>query len=227
MSCEKGTAVNSSKEYLSQFGSCKLTVKINPKNHVIDYILLDEYDNDIYIKSIMKAFSEVIYGLPILEANDHGVLRLENLLRDDDVVHPIKGIVMPRNSCELFEIPTKLIRAVYDQYTQEENYHPLANTYCPKEIQEWKNLDIKEREKIVSEKINNFCIVHKIEEYDAKLIGDMRVEFAADKDKYPSLAKLLFDMETIIDKELGFSLEIMFTEKQDANKKRKTRGEQL
>lgn len=206
-------------EYIAAFNGCELKISVNPNTHIIDSATVNECENDLYKQGMMNAFCNLIIGLPILEAHDHGVLRLENSLRDN-VIHPIKGIIMPGNSCKLFEIPTNLIRAIYDQYVKEENYHPVANTYRPKEIQEWKNLDIKDRERIVSEKINTFCIEHKIAEYDAKLIGDMRVEFAADKEAYPSLAKLLFDMETSIDKELGFSLEVMFTEKQDANKKR-------
>lgn len=207
-------------EYIANFKGCELKVSVNPATNIIESATINECESDLYKQGVMKAFCNLIIGLPILEAHDHGVLRLEHLLRDSSLVHPIKGIIMPGNSCELFEIPLHLIRAIYDRYSDEQNYHPQVNAYRPKEIKEWKNLDIQDREKIVFEKIKNFCKEHNIEEYDAKLIGDMRVEFAADKEVYSSLAKLLFDMEVSIDKELGFSLEIMFTEKSDANKKR-------
>lgn len=206
-------------EYFTVFNGCELKISVNPNTHIIDNATVNACENDPYKQGMMKAFCGLIIGLPILEAHDHSVLRLENLLRGN-IIHPVKGIIMPENSCELFTIPLHLIRALYDQYAKEQNYHPLVNTYTPKEVNEWKNLDIKEREKIVFEKIRKFCSTHNIEEYDAKLIGDMRVEFVADKEVYSSLSKLLFDMEKNIDRELGFSLEIMFTEKLDANKKR-------
>lgn len=206
-------------EYKATYNGCELKLSINPNTHIIDNAMVNECDYNPYKLGMMRAFCTLIVGLPILEAQDHGVLRLENLLRDD-VVHPVKGIIMPGNSCELFEIPLHLIRVLYNQYSKEQNYYPLTNTYTPKEILEWKSLPINDREKIVFEKIKNFCMQHHIEEYEAKLIGEMRVEFAADKEVYSSLAKLLFDMEISIDKELGFSLEVMFTEKKDTNKKR-------
>ena len=206
-------------EYNATYNGCELKLSINSTTHIIDNAMINECEYEPYKLGMMKAFCALIVGLPILEAQDHGVLRLENLLRDT-LVHPIKGIIMPGNSCELFETPLHLIRALYNQYSKEQNYYPLVNTYTPKEIQEWKSLPINDREKIVFEKIKNFCMQHNIEEYEAKLIGEMRVEFATDKEVYSSLAKLLFDMEKSIDKELGFSLEIMFTEKKDTNKKR-------
>ncbi|MDD4854946.1 MAG: hypothetical protein PHQ22_07410 [Sulfuricurvum sp.] len=209
-------------EYRATYSGCELKISLNPNTHIIDNAMVNECEHDLYKLGMMKAFCALIIGLPILEAQDHGVLRLENLLRDT-VPHPIKGIIMPRNSCELFETPLHLIRDLYNQYSKEQNYYPLVNTYTPKEAQEWKSLPLNDREKIVFEKIKNFCMQHNIEEYEVKLIGELRVEFAADKEVYSSLAKLLFDMEKSIDKELGFSLEVMFTEKKDTNKKRQTR----
>lgn len=206
-------------EYTTNFNGCELKVSIDTNTHIIENATVNECENDFYKLGVMKAFCRLIFGLPILEAHDHGVLRLEGILRKN-AAHPVKGVIMPGNSCELFVIPLTLIRAIYNQYSSEQNYHPLVNTYTPKEIKAWKNLDVKEREKIVFEKIKKFCDEHNIKEYDAKLIGDMRVEFSADKGIYSSLAKLLFDMEVSIDNDLGFSLEIMFTEKLDANKKR-------
>ncbi|MCD4756721.1 MAG: hypothetical protein K8R39_00435 [Arcobacteraceae bacterium] len=208
-------------EYKEIENGCELTISVNPNSHVIDNAVFDISNNDKYLQGVMNAFCEIIRGLPILEAQDHSVLRLENLLRDDSMVHSIKGVIMPSNSCEIFKTPLHLIRNIYKQYCETQNYQPIVNTYSPNAITKWKNLDIKERENIVSENIATFCKKNNIDNYDIKLIGDMRVEFFADKEIYPSLAKLLFDMETSISKELGFSLEIMFVEKQDANRKRK------
>lgn len=208
----------SSKKFSSEFNGYELTVWIDIKTHIIDNASINECKKDIYSDSLMKVFCQILIGIPILEANDHAVMRLENKLRDEDS-KPVEGIVMPENSCELFETPLRTIRDIYMQYKTEENYNPFANTYNPKEIKEWKELDISEREKIVSERISYFCKQHNIKEYKATLIGDVRVEFVSEKND--GLPKLLLDIETSIGKELGFSLEVMFTEKQDSNKKRK------
>ena len=204
-------------EYSANFEGCELRLNIDTNTHIINSSSTNDCDDSLK-SGIMKAFCEIITELPILEANDHGVLRLEHVLRDS-VVHTVKGIIMPENSFKLFTIPLKLIRQIYTQYSKEQNYNPVVNIYNPKEIKEWKKLDISEREKIVYERIDYFCKQHNIKDYKATLIGDVRVEFVAEKND--ALAKLLFDIETNISKELGFSLEVMFTEKQDSNKKRK------
>lgn len=212
-------------EYKEIENGCELTISVNPNSHIIDNAVFDISNNDKYLQGVMNAFCETIRGLPILEAQDHSVLRLENLLRDDSVTHTVKGVIMPMNSCIIFEAPLNLIRNIYQQYCETQNYQPLVNIYSPNAIAKWKKLDIKERESIVSEKISIFCKKNNINNYDIKLIGDMRVEFFVDKNLYPSLAELLFNMEKMIGKELGFSLEIMFVEKQDANRKRKNKDE--
>lgn len=200
---------------------CELTLSINPISNIIENATINNCENDKYKQGMMYAFCKIISGMPILEANDHAVIRLENLLRDKHVAHPIQGVIMPTNSCELFRIPLNLIRAIYDQYSNTQNYHPLVNTYRPYAIKKWKKLNIQERENIVDQKIKLFSKKHNIEEYTAKLIGDMRVEFVADKEIYnSSLSQLLFDLEVYLSNELGFSLEIMYTEQKDANKKR-------
>lgn len=205
-------------KYSASFQDCSLELDIDKSTHIIKRTSINKCGNDPIKLCMMKAFCKVISGLPILEANDHGVLKLENILRGN-MVHKVKGIIMPENSCKLFMIPLNLIRQIYIKYSKEQNYSPLVNAYMPKEIREWKKMDILEREKIVYKLIDAFAKKHNIKDYETTLIGDVRVEFITEKND--SLAKLLLDLEINISKELGFSLEVMFTEKQDTNKKRK------
>ena len=210
-------------EYKNLYNDCELKISINTSTHIIDNASFIISNDDKYSENVMKAFCDVIIGIPILEAQDHGVLRLENLLRDETIPHSIKGVKMPTNSCELFQIPLFLIRNLFLQYTTKENYQPLANTFSPLSIKTWKSLTPHEREEIIEEKVSKFCKKYDINNYDFLIIGDMRIQFIVDKNLQESLGKLLFDMEISIGKELGFSLEIMFGEKKDANRKRKSK----
>ena len=220
-SCKEYKQNENCVEYVSFYNNCELKISINKDSHIIDNVSVNISNDNKYIKNLMKAFCDVIIGMPILEAQDHSVLRLETLLRDESLTHTIKGVIMPTNCCELFETPLQLIRNLFLQYSEQENYLPLGNTYSPLSIKDWKNLLPEEREDIIKEKVSGFCKKRGIENYDFIIIGDMRIEFIIDKTLYESLGKLLFDMERSIGKELGFSLEVMFTEKKDANRKRK------
>lgn len=143
-------------EYTAIENGCELIVSINLNSHIIDNAMVKISSDNKYLQGLMQAFCNIIIGLPILEAQDHSVLRLENLLRDDSVIHTIKGIIMPINSCIIFKAPLNLIRNIYQQYCETQNYQPLVNNYNPNAIAKWKKLDIKERESIVSEKISIF-----------------------------------------------------------------------
>ena len=210
-------------EYISTYKGCKFKLSININTHRIDSVFVSVEANSEYIQNVMNAFINIIKGIPILEAHDHGVLRLENLLRNETISHSVQGVIMPANSCELFQIPQYLIRDIFRQYCKNENYEPLANTYTSLEVLNWKKLSVEEREVIIKEKVSSFCKVNNIKDYDFIVLDDMRIHFIVEKNEYKSLGKLLFDMERSIGKELGFSLEIMFSEKKDANRKRKTK----
>ena len=210
-------------EYISSYKDCKLKLSINTSTHIIDSIFVGAETNSKYMANVMNAFIEILEDIPILEAQDHSVLRLENLLRDKTISHPIKGVIIPINASDLFEIPQHLIRDIFMQYSKSVNYKPLVNTYTQSEITNWKSLSAEEREIIIREKVSSFCKNYNIKEYDFIVLDDMRIEFIIEKNEYKSLGKLLFDMERSISQELGFSLEIMFREKKDANRKRKTK----
>lgn len=212
-------------EYNEEYQGYFLKISINTKTHIIDNATIDTKDGDKDDKIISKTFCKTIIGLPILEASDHSLIRLENLLRDNDIKHNIKGVIMPSNTLDIFKILLVLIRNIYKQYSKKQNYNPPVNTYRGDINLEWKKLNMNIKEKKIIEIIDVFCKKNNIENYDIKIIRDTRIEFALDKDLYPLLAKLLFDMEVFISRKLGFTLEVMFLEKKDTNKRSKEKNE--
>ena len=206
-------------EFVITYKNCKLLVNINSKTHIIENAV--GVSSDKRMNVIMNIFADLICKIPILEASNHGVMRLEIMLRDEDIKEKaVEGIIMPENSCNFFSSPLYLIRNIFSEYCIKNNYQPIVNTYIPSSIQRWQKLDRDKQEEIVSEKIDYFCEKNTMIDYTVTLIGNTRVEFAINKDNYPSLSKLLFEMERTLNREVKFPIEIMFTEKKDANKKR-------
>ncbi len=207
-------------EFSKLHDNCTFKISINSKTHIIENSIAQCEDDDLQL--IMNIFSQLIYKMPILEASDHSVMRLENMLRDA-TKHPVDGVVMPENSCDYFLTPLHIIRDIFTEYYKNSGYKPIVNRYIPDKIKEWKALDRDKKEEIISDKIDLFCRDKNIENYHIILIGERRVEFAVDKDQEISLGKLLFDMEQSLSKEFGFHIEIMFTGKKDTNKKRQNK----
>jgi len=207
-------------EFTKLHNSCRFKISINSKTNIIESSTAQCEDDNLQL--IMNIFTQLIYKMPILEANDHSVMRLENMLRDANK-QPVGGVIMPENSCDYFLTPLHIIRDIFNEYCKKSGYKPIVNIYIPDKINEWKALDRDKKEKIISDKIDLFCRDKGIENYHITLIGDRRVEFAIDKDQEVSLGKLLFDMEQSLNREFGLHIEIMFTEKKDTNKKRQNR----
>ena len=128
-------------ELVQKDDTCELSVSINKTNHTVDNVKINLLTDDKYLKGVMNAFYKVLVGLPILEANDHSIITLENLLRDKDVEHTIKGLIMPTNSLALFSTPLNLIRKIYAEYCTTQEYNPIVNTYISNKVNEWKKLD--------------------------------------------------------------------------------------
>ena len=208
------------KEYSEIYNDYVLTISVNTDTHIIENAKFSITNKDKYKNGLMTAFLSIITGLPILEAQDHSVLRLESMLRNKNKEHTIQGLLMPTNTCELFDAPLFLIRNLYSKYCKDNSYNPFVNTYQVTEISEWIKTNLEDRELLLNQKISEFCNKNNILEYEFKLIGDTRIEFFADKDLYPSLASLLFNMEIYLCEEFRFSLEVMFVSKKDANRKR-------
>jgi hypothetical protein len=68
-------------------------------------------------------------GQPILECEDHMLIRLERLLRDPDCPRAVQGVIMPENADPVFHLPLALIRAVTAEYRRITGYTATENRY--------------------------------------------------------------------------------------------------
>lgn len=93
----------------------------------------------------------VFIGLPVLEARDHAILRLESFLRDPHQRRPVPGILLPQNADPIFRLPARLVNRLFDDYLTSTGYRPGMNAYDPGPRPAWRAMSPADREARVSQ----------------------------------------------------------------------------
>ena len=105
------------------------------------------FDGDVStgLEGVLESFCVLIIGLPILEASDHGVARLELLLRGNSLDRPVGGILIPSAVDERFAIIQNLIRKTLSEYRQIAGYLETENNYDSGPGHQWLNYGDQQR----------------------------------------------------------------------------------
>lgn len=117
---------------------------VQPDNHVISDAVFESAARGP-ILAALDCLCEIVIGLPILEARDHAVVRLEFALRAAGHAHPVSGIVLPQNADPLFRLPSTLVNRLFDDYRTATGYQPGMNFFDPGPSAAWKALTPEER----------------------------------------------------------------------------------
>ena len=117
---------------------------VQPDNHIISDAVFDGTAGGPMLAAL-DCLCEIVIGLPILEARDHAVIRLEFALRSSEQGHPISGIVLPQNADPLFRLPFMLVNRIFDDYRTATSYQPGMNFHDPGPGAAWKALTPEER----------------------------------------------------------------------------------
>ena len=119
---------------------------VQPESHIITDAVFDTPKRGPLLAAL-DCFCGILIGLPVQEARDHAVIRLEFSLRDSGQSHPVSGIVMPRNADPLFRLPSKLINRLFADYQTSTGYIAAMNFFDPGPRPAWLALSPAEREK--------------------------------------------------------------------------------
>ncbi|MEK8019661.1 MAG: hypothetical protein VSS75_022535, partial [Candidatus Parabeggiatoa sp.] len=96
-------------------------------------------------KALLEALCQLIEGLPIQEIYDHGLLKLEYALRDQQQPLPVSGIINRFNFDPLFQLPQHLIRQLFHNYCEQTGYQTQLNYFDSPPSQDWLKWDDKQR----------------------------------------------------------------------------------
>jgi hypothetical protein len=169
---------------------------------------------------MLEALCLVIEGLPVLEAADHGVLRLERALRRGDA--PVPGIVTPRAVASAFDRPHALLRAALAHARAVMEVPGITSTYDPGPSPHWRHLDRRGREAVVATVVDAFTRAQALPEATFSLVAiehDVRLVFRAEAT--PSLPALVMALERSIRTAIDPRLEVYLEEIRDRNKLRR------
>ncbi len=171
--------------------------------------------------ALLDRFCALIEGLPILEASDHGTIRLEARLRDSAAGRPVPGVISPEASWSGFALPRTLIRGALAAYREKTGFSSQDNDFDPGATEEWMSLDDKARRQKLAAAIDAGEAVVTAIEHDVRVV----VRFAAAMagcDKQRRMMK----MEQAVKADVEPRLELYLEELKDANLiRRRTGGE--
>jgi hypothetical protein len=122
----------------------ELILDVDPAQHTIRRARFSGARSNIE-RAVLERFCALIEDLPLLEASDHGVIRLEYMLRGGAADRPVLGIVTPISADRVFALPTALIRAALREYRDARGYIDTRNFYDVEPAAEWLALDDAER----------------------------------------------------------------------------------
>jgi hypothetical protein len=106
--------------------------------------------NDPWSRAICDSFCQLVEGMPLQEAAEHGVVRLLDRMRDPEQSPPVPGIITPRNAGAEFALVERMIRAIYAEYLAHTNHRPEWNRWNPRMPAGWVRLRKEEQMKLLT-----------------------------------------------------------------------------
>jgi hypothetical protein len=105
----------------------QLRLEVDPTSHTITSAHFAAAAPET--RALLDVFCDLITGLPLLEAAQHGVLRLEAALRDPAAPPPVPGIILPRAAHPRFALPAALIAQALASYRARTGYAEVRIDY--------------------------------------------------------------------------------------------------
>lgn len=215
------------------FDNVTLNLLLHPINFKIIDSSIDCSDNDSRYIKFFEIFCEEIILLPILEAKEHSIIKLENLIRPQDFHKHIKGIILPKFLCELFILPQKLLDLAYDESKKIFLDIPNINEYDSPVSKNWNSLNEQEKGSKINKSLKEFELINIIRPDTICLQGiekDVLLTFKIDENldnnnqnnSYIEVEpqSILLKLESFLQNNIEKRIEVFYKEKLDINKLR-------
>jgi hypothetical protein len=175
--------------------------------------------------AVLDCLCEILVGLPIQEARDHAIIRLESSLRAAKQSHPISGIVLPQNADPIFRLPLLLVSRLFNDYIHATNYRAGLNCFDPGPRPAWAALSPAQREQRVAAALAAQISALGIQAEDVHIVEckfpyAMTVRFG-DRLSIPAKRKLALAIERVVREQCDPRLEVFCEEKKDMSKLRR------
>ncbi len=173
----------------------------------------------------LDCLCEILVGLPVQEARDHAIIRLEFSLREPGQNHPISGIVLPQNADTFFRPLSTLVNRLFVDYQTSTGYQPVMNFFDPGPKAAWAALSPAEREQRVSAAVTangpSLGVYNgELQIVECKFPYAVTIRFG-DALTLPAKRKLALALERVVRQHCGPRLEVFCEEKKDLSKLRR------
>ena len=174
---------------------------------------------------VLDCLCEILTNLPIQEARDHAVVRVEYALRDPQQRHFVSGIVLPQNADPIFRLPSALINRLFSDYQTSTGYREQANFFDPGPSPAWAALSPDQRKERVTAALTAAAPALGLRAGDAQVV-DCHHAYAAtvrfgDDLPIPQKRVLALALERVLREYCDRRLEVFCEEKKDLSKLRR------
>lgn len=195
-----------------------LEAAIDPKDHVICGMTVTGARGKTF-GDLLSVLAHICRGLPVLEAADHGAIRLEYLLRGD-APRPRPGIVIPEMVDPAFRFVSAILRALLANYRQKTGFRDSANIFDVLPGPHWMQADEAGRRAQLAEAIARSGFVPE----DVTVVAieyDVRVVVSLGPALTINSAHALAALERHIKQHVDGRLELFLSDVTDSNKLRR------
>jgi len=199
---------------------CKLNLSVNPSNHLVvdcNFFILDK--KNIILSKFGNLFSQEIFSLPIDEAKDHLLIKIETLLRPKKIPKQT-GIILKNSGGEIFIYFQRLIDQLYNKYMKITKVKFGINFFDKKIPEDW----LKISEKIKINKIQKSLEIFNKENYKntslklEKIINSNRLFFSLNNLHVTKFDNSLFmKLEKFLNNRFDVKFEVYYVNRKDEN----------
>ena len=192
-------------------------VKISKKN-----ITSVKFNCEEPLVKVLINFSKIIINTPLIEAFEHGIMKLENSFRKKHIKNKIKGIITPYVIKNIFQNLQSLMYQIYLEYLSISKTEDCKNLYDFSLSDSWKKLSLSSKTKLLNKTINDYCKNSDINFRFVEIEDEVKVLIDIDEKVNSGTKKYLFllNLEKEIRKKLDKRLEVFYKDEPDSNKLR-------
>tara|TARA_Y100001958_G_C21200795_1_gene527481 strand:- start:263 stop:1372 length:1110 start_codon:yes stop_codon:yes gene_type:complete len=199
---------------------CKLNLSVNPSNHLVvdcNFFILDK--KNIILNKFGNLVSQEIFSLPINEAKDHLLIKIESLLRPKKIPKQT-GIILKNSGGEIFVYFQRLINQLYNEYLKITKVKFGTNFFDKKIPEDWLNIS----EKIKINEIQKSLEIFNKENFKKtslkleKILNSNRLFFSLNNSQVTKFDNSLFmKLEKFLNNRFDVKFEVYYVNRKDEN----------
>jgi hypothetical protein len=199
----------------------ELGLAVHPREH---RILAASFAAEAPLEvGLLESLCRIVVGLPVLEAAEHGSIRLEKALRGGGK-RPVPGIVLPESLHPLFRLARQLLTAALADYRAQTGFDAVHSRHDERPGVAWSSATDAERRQWLARALEPALRARGLEPRCASVESiryDVRVELSLELPAEVDAPVFVMTLERTLQAEIDPRLELYVTERRDKNAKRR------